>query len=247
MEVSGGNTPQPLGDGGVPSEQPHSDPSRRGSSGSLHEQQAFANTYAAQDVYDPNLQHDGFNSNDQSSYTHTPPQPEQYVTDNGSYSPSSTISARSQNVANGKGVNEHSHSVSPSMPQHSSSSELIYALHHSTPAENINSSELTYPTEYDSSLANSSENHLSPHQAHAQYDSLSSKSDQFASHSYAQQTDTYDMPHSHVQSGYSPPHMDYTYQMYQDPSLYNNGAVEIGSMCVPAMMDGMHMSDYLAS
>ncbi|KAI0092878.1 hypothetical protein BDY19DRAFT_1054306 [Irpex rosettiformis] len=35
--------------------------------------------------------------------------------------------------------------------------------------------------------------------------------------------------------------------MYQDPLLYSNGAVEIGSMCVPAEMDGMHMSDYLVS
>ena len=134
MDVSGGNTPQPLGESGAPVEQSHPDPARRGSSaGSLHEQQAFSGAYAVQEVYESGLQHDSFTSNDQSSYTHTPPQPEQYVADNGSYSPSSTISARSQSAANPEGVGKHSHS--PPMPQHSSSSELMYALHPSNPTE----------------------------------------------------------------------------------------------------------------
>ena len=55
------------------------------------------------------------------------------------------------------------------------------------------------------------------------------------------------MPQSHMQQAYSSPHLNYTYEMYQDPSLYHNGAVEIGSMCVPATLEGMDMGDYLAS
>ena len=46
------------------------------------------------------------------------------------------------------------------------------------------------------------------------------------------------MPQQHMQAAYSTSSMEYPYPMYQDPSLYHNGAVEIGSVCVPAMMDG---------
>ena len=102
----------------------------------------------------------------------------------------------------------------------------------------MNNTELAYPTQYDHSLANPSENHISPHQTHAQYDTLSSKPDQYTTHSYAQQADTYEMPQQHMQAAYSTSSMEYPYPMYQDPSLYHNGAVEIGSVCVPAMMDG---------
>jgi hypothetical protein len=141
LDVSSGCNPQNVCDSSASAEQPLEDHSRRGSSGSLHEQQVFRDSYGAQDAYDVHLHTDGYVSTDHAPYPHTPPQNEGYPAEHGSYSPSSTISARSQGVSNGKGSNEHSLSSTPPMAHHSHSQELRYALHDREVCPQMNSAQ----------------------------------------------------------------------------------------------------------
>lgn len=115
-------------DGTISPEQQPSAPARRRSSASPHEQQqAFPDAFQrTPEGYSP---HESFAGS-------TPPVQESYASEQGSYSPSSTISAGSHNDTDGKSVGEQQrHTTSPPMTQHSRSSELMYALHPSTGME----------------------------------------------------------------------------------------------------------------
>lgn len=111
--------------------------------------------------------------------------------------------------------------------------------------------DLSYPSDFSPDV-NGQDHHLNAHQ-HQQFDALSSKAQQHYHPDYqgAGNGMSYGaLEGLHMQSAYGPS-ADLTayYDLSYPTQIYANGAVELGSMCVPASMtmDGMHAGGHLQS